>query len=58
MGLPLADPQFWIVTAAVAAAVLLAARRAASAVRTTESPCARCPLAQAHARRLRASPPA
>jgi len=50
MDLPLADPQFWIVTAAVAAAVLLAARRTARSLRASESPCASCPMALAHAR--------
>jgi len=50
MGLPLADPQFWIVTAAVAVAVWLAARRTAKSLRATESPCASCPVALIHSR--------
>ena len=43
-GLPLADPQFWAVTALVVLVVLLAARRIARA-RRAPSACSSCPKA-------------
>lgn len=49
MGLPLDDPQFWIVTAAVAAVAGLAAHRLLRSVRAREDApgCASCPAARA-----------
>ena len=45
-GLPLADPQFWLVTAAVAGAAWLAVRRLRRR-RAGPSACASCPKAPA-----------
>ena len=44
VALPLADPQFWLVTALVALVALLAGRRVRNALRAeSERPCANCP---------------
>jgi thiamine biosynthesis lipoprotein len=44
VSLPLADPQFWIVTAAVAVVALFAARRIRRSLKSeSESACASCP---------------
>ncbi len=45
MGLPLADPQFWIVTAAAAAALGLALRRIFRRSSSATLPCEHCPKA-------------
>jgi thiamine biosynthesis lipoprotein len=47
-GLPIADPQFWIVTATVAIAVALAVRRVVRSLRRESArPCASCSRARA-----------
>lgn len=49
MGLPIADPQFWLVTALVALVALASARRVKRSLASdAESPCANCPKVAAH----------
>jgi len=44
MSLPLADPQFWLVTAGAAVALGLALRRVVRSARAEgEAPCDKCP---------------
>jgi len=46
MNLPVADPQFWIVTAAAAVALGLVLRRILGRKSSAELPCANCPQAK------------
>lgn len=46
MNLPVADPQFWIVTAAAAVALGLVLRRIFRRKSTAALPCANCPQAK------------
>ncbi len=46
MSLPVADPQFWIVTAAAAGALGLVLRRMFRRKPAGELPCANCPKAK------------
>ena len=50
MALPLADPEFWLVTAAAATALGLSARKIAKALRKdSEVMCDKCPKPRARA---------
>ena len=51
-GLPLADPQFWVVTAAAVAVVAIWIWRVRARARRAAPPaCAKCAQAEAHGRR-------
>jgi len=43
MGLPLADPQFWLVTVLVAGVAYGVSRRIRRSARDESAPCANCP---------------
>ena len=46
MSLPLADPQFWIVSAAAGIALALVLRRLFRRPKANALPCAKCPKAR------------
>ena len=46
MSLPLADPQFWIVSTAAAIALALVLRRLLRRPKANALPCAKCPKAR------------